>query len=741
MADQSSIEVQCFFVHSGFGFTIPSWWSPFESINLLADPDKHPQWYQKLVPITKLSVSHKLGSGRSARITMDSFSNRDIFNFTQADGMVWHTEPFREWEIKLTDRNTPEPSVVFRGFPVMADVTTLDDKEKEGEQDGNWEFNLRLEGPEHFLQSDTGLHQPRTLRGYSYNQILSLLLAELDTKYTPQTHAQFSFNESAPEYQVEPFIDLGNTDVNPEIPVSIDSTTWDVLKEVADGLSKYSLNSAGGVQKLPQGNTYVQTIDPDFNIDFIPSNFREGQEPDEWFRTTEDTFVDGTANTRILGESPHCGIIGQSFTAQNNFSGIYVYADQSVIPTNGLVEFRLKYSQDGILTIKSESLWINTAESSYTFKFPTQQPGTYYFEIESMFADNNIAFRTRQNSTYAGGNLWYNDGTWNVPANEDLEMKLLSPPFIKLSPIITKEHVAVQTSAVVKGLCEECIDAQPIEAKHLFENTFDTEIEITGTKVIGQKLDFLLPAHALNTVEMPIRNINPERALAKLTLYNDTTKAIIHSQTLIPVPSASSDWTSAYVPVGAYTNKTTSFYWELEAVSGAFTIQAKNGLYSGAETVTSYEDGVQINDKHFATYFVRGKACTGWARYPERLLRNSSDPTDYEAPLPAEYGLRGEREIQVDFNSNWIREQALPETRCRNLAKEHVLKHNYPSYSAEFTINGGYVPDLVGKYVLLYNPYEGQDQSFLVTEQTHDYEKGWNSLETSFVAIRSGKKP
>ncbi|MBE0522689.1 MAG: hypothetical protein IBX39_10555, partial [Candidatus Methanoperedenaceae archaeon] len=482
--------------------------------------------------------------------------------------MVWHSEPFREWEIKLTDRNTQSPAVVFRGFPVLADVTTLDDRELPGQQDSNWEYNLRLEGPEHFLQSNTGFHVPRTLKAYSYNQILALLLAELDTKYTPQAHAQYSYNESAPEHQLEPFIDLGNTDVNPEIAVSVDSTTWDVLKTIADELSKYSLNSTGEAQKLPQGNTYVQTVDPDFKIDFIPSNFREGQEPDEWFRNTEDTFVDGSANTRILGESPHYEIIGQSFTAQNAFSGIYVYADPATKPNNGLVTFRLKYARDGIITIKSESLWVKTAESSYTFKFPTQQPGTYYFEIESMFADNNIAFKTRQNSTYADGKLWLRGTDWNAPNYEDLEMKLLSPPYIKLSPVITKEHVAVQTSAVVKGLCEECLDAQYIEAKHLFTNTFDTELEITGTKVIGQKLDFGLPAHAINTIEMPVRNINPTRALAKLTLYNDTTKTIVHSQTLIPVPPASSDWTSAYIPVGVYTNKTTAFYWELEAVSG-----------------------------------------------------------------------------------------------------------------------------------------------------------------------------
>ncbi|MDW7727346.1 MAG: hypothetical protein SCH70_09635 [Candidatus Methanoperedens sp.] len=258
MADQSSIEVRCFFVHSGFGFTIPAWWSPFESLNNLAE-EKHPQWYQKLVPVTKLTVAHRLGAGRSAKITLDSLSNRDIFNFTQEDGMVWHSEPFREWEIKLTDRHTQSSSVVFRGFPVLADVTTLDDRELPGQQDGNWEYNLRLEGPEHFLQSNTGLHQPRTLKAYSYNQILALLLAELDTKYTPQAHAQYSYNESSPEHQLEPFTDLGNTDVNPEIAVSVDSTTWDVLKEVADGFEQIQLKQRRWCTATPAG----QYIRPD----------------------------------------------------------------------------------------------------------------------------------------------------------------------------------------------------------------------------------------------------------------------------------------------------------------------------------------------------------------------------------------------------------------------------------------------------------------------------------------------
>jgi|GEM_PF-6197078 hypothetical protein len=740
MAKQSSIVVQCFFVHSGLGHTTPSWWSPFEAINLLTDPEKHPEWYQKLIPITKLSVSNKLGAGRTAKITLDSLSNKDIFNYTQADGMVWHTEPFREWEIKLTDRHTPSPSVVFRGFPVIADVTTLDDKEIDGQQDGNWEFNLRLEGLEHFLQNNTGLHQPRTLRGYSYNQILSLLLAELDSRYTPLAHTQVSYNDAAPQYKLEPFNDFDGADINLEIPVSTDSSTWDVLKEIADGLSKYSLNSTGGLLQLPQGNTYVQTIDPDFNLNFIPSNFREGQEPDEWFRNTEDTFVDGTENTRILGESPHYGIIGQSFTAQNEFSGIYVYADPAIIPTNGLVEFRLKYSQNGTPVIKSESLWINTAESSYTFKFPTQPAGAYYFEIESMFADNNIAFKTRQNSTYAGGNLWYNDGTWNAPANEDLEMKLLSPPFIKLSPVITKEHVAVQTSAIVKGLCEECVDAQQKAADFVYDNSSPYGLyEITGTTKIGQEIDYL--SSNLNYIDIPVQNVSTTRALAKLSLYDSKFKTILHASALFPIPAEVSEDVYVNIPMGVYLNGTPTYYWELEAISGAFSVKKMSGQTSDRGLITTYVNGAPDPVNQFQSYYISGKGCTGWARYPERMFRNSAAPEYYEAPLPAEYGLRGEREIKVDFSSDWITKGISQYTRCRNLAKEHVNKHNYPFYSAEFTIIGGYVPDLVGKYVLLYNPYEGQDQTFLVTEQNHEYEKGWNSLETSFVATRSGKKP
>lgn len=741
MAAQSSIDIRCFFKHTKY--PAPDWHTPVEAgVDMIHPAEKRPLWYQRLVPVTKLRVSHKLGRGRSASLTLDTVSSRELFDYQDEEGMLWYREPFREWEITLTDRHTSSSEIVFRGFPVYGDVRTLDDRVIPDQQDGNWEITVRLEGPEHFLQSNTGLHHSRTLKAYSYNPILSLILSELDQDSTPLSHTQYSFDYAAPEHQLEPFLDLGNTDINPEISVYQDSTTWDLLKKIADDLSKYSLNSDGAASHLPQGNTYVPAIDNDFTIDFIPANFRDGQEPDEWFSNTEDTFTGGTGNTRILGESPDYGIIGQEFTAQDDFSGVYVYADPATFPNDGLVQLSLKDSREGTV-LETETIRIQTPESSYSFRFPTQHAGTYYLEIESVLGNNRIAFRTWENSTYSGGKLWLHDGSWTSPANEDLEMKLLSPPYIKLSPGITKEHVAIQTSATVKGLCEDCPDAEYGEAKHLFnpENGYDSEILLSGSKTIGQQTNHSLPANALNALDIPVRNTSDERALAKLTLYNNTAKTIIHTQALVPVPANTGDFISARIPAGVYTNYTTTYYWELEAVSGSFSVPCKNGLYSGIEIVSSYEDSVLVTDKHFAEYFIRGKNCTGWARYPERSLRDSADPADYERPDPPEYGIRGERVIQVDFNSDWVSHQAKQLTRCRNLAKEHVLKHNYPSYTAEFTITGGYAPDLVGKYVLLYNHYEGQDQTFLVTEQIHEFEKGWNSLVTSFTAVRSGNKP
>lgn len=735
------VSVRCFFQHSTdiFPYGTPKWWEPISAgIGMINPPEKQPAWYQKYVPVTKVRVSHVLGRGREATITLETSSNRELFDYQDNEGLLWYKEPYREWEISMKSWRDSTPAVVFRGFPVDGSNEALNDEPIPGERDGFWSNTIKLTGMDHCLQRNSGLHQPRTINAYGWNQVMELLVDELNSRGIPLAHSSYSY-PSTPEHMKEPFEDWGDIEVAPELTITEDSTTWDLLRKIADELTKYSVSSEGQPGQIDQGDTYAPVVDFDLNIDFIPTNFKQGQKPAEYFRDVGMTYFGGTLSTRILGEGAgKYGKIGQTFSTDMELDTIRISADPGIIPNESLLNFNLYESKGGPL-IHQETIHVYPVpEDEYSFSFPTQMPGSYYFEIESLVGSNNIAFRAWEGSGYAGGQLNLYDTTWTTPAGVDLDAEVLTPPWIKLSPIITKEHDKTITSAVVVGLCETCVDREAEEVSILDTSQADgtTTLAAAAGSSIGQLFYTGLPAVPVNTVQIPARNLSAARSMVKLTLYDSAARAIKLGETYCPLP-AGAELAWLELPLGVYSNWGTRYYWEITPVSGLVAVYHK----LGTSDHQAYQNGAQLTDRYFATDYIKGGACVGWARYPELMLRDSANPDSYERPEPEAYGIRGQSHIQVNWNSDWVKKYARNITRCRNLAREFVFKNNYPPYSAAFTVQGGYTRDIVGKYVLLYNYYENSVQNFLVTEQTHNYEKGWNSMTTSFTAVRTGNKP